>query len=402
MSLTVARSAQAAWGLTSIGFGLNEISSAITIGKFIGSQFTHGQEAQLFDVLESSFGVRVRPLPVWLEDVQLGRRNTVLGQCMRRIEDVPVLDGLHTGQLKGLANFIVLCLRYADLSKSDMVSIMESILRGELGNIVVPGSLGQEALPYSMKSLLRRFVEACLDADADTRQARDAKQSMADLLIIIGGDWLKGRNTARDWAAIITVLSALLGSVNHGRGVDASRMEAAGRYRQSSEPRPHVHNTLNISAAYVALAAAANGADVAVECISSRGTTHLPLKPHEYQPTALSFVVRLWIKQPPEHILPLFNIPLTSDGEVNVGGSFVVFGGAREVSTALAKALKYEPQNLQQSSYEGLASRLWDEGRKISDRCAWETSRSSLGLRLQPGDNLSSPKMGLSAPEIEL
>ena len=137
------------------------------------------------------------------------------------------------------------------------------------------GSLEDGALPYNVKPLLRNFVQACIDADADSQQSKDAKQWMADLLKSTQSAWRRKRYPSRDRQATLNVLAFLLGGTlvevemakfGQTRSIHFHPEVAAGRF----------HDTVQISSAYIALAAAANGANAIVECMTPSGPILIP------------------------------------------------------------------------------------------------------------------------------
>jgi len=49
--------------LTSIGFGLNEIASAMTIANYTGAFFSRKDNARIFDPLAQGYGLQLRVIP---------------------------------------------------------------------------------------------------------------------------------------------------------------------------------------------------------------------------------------------------------------------------------------------------------------------------------------------------
>ena len=120
------------WGLSTIQFGVNEIASSLVVSKFIGSVLSHSQDAQVFDALERHFGVRVHDMPSWLQDVKLQRHTSPFGQNTRRVDGPRVMEDFRTNQLRGLATFVMLCVRYTGPKRS-IVGLLKTLIRGALG-----------------------------------------------------------------------------------------------------------------------------------------------------------------------------------------------------------------------------------------------------------------------------
>ena len=52
--------------LQSVQLGINEIASALIVGKTIGSIFSRRDNARIFDALETNLGFRLHNLPPWM------------------------------------------------------------------------------------------------------------------------------------------------------------------------------------------------------------------------------------------------------------------------------------------------------------------------------------------------
>jgi len=66
-------------------FGVNELSSAITIGKVLGTMFPREQGATAFKPLSAQYGIRLTRLPAYLENFTLNRASPVLGERQHAI-----------------------------------------------------------------------------------------------------------------------------------------------------------------------------------------------------------------------------------------------------------------------------------------------------------------------------
>lgn len=59
-------------------FGVNEISSMITVGKAIGSVITRRSESSIFVPLASQFHIRITEIPDWLQIIDFSRSGTII------------------------------------------------------------------------------------------------------------------------------------------------------------------------------------------------------------------------------------------------------------------------------------------------------------------------------------
>lgn len=64
--------------LTSIGLGLNEISSAMTIANYTGAFFSRKDTARIFDPLTKACGLQLKTIPPWLQGVHFDRNGTIV------------------------------------------------------------------------------------------------------------------------------------------------------------------------------------------------------------------------------------------------------------------------------------------------------------------------------------
>ena len=187
---------------------------------------------------------------------------------------------------------------------------------------------------------------------------------MADLLKSTQSAWQRKRYPSRDRQATLNVSAFLLG----GTSVE-EKMTKFGQTR-SSQFHPKVaagrfHDTLQISSAYIALAAAANGANAIVECMTPSGPI---LIPRGSQRDVCTFVVRLWLTQPPPEILNVFKYsdrtlserPEDRYESYEAGIGVTIFGGIQEVSLFAAQLLGYRGQTTDLALTETVRL-LWNE-----------------------------------------
>jgi hypothetical protein len=380
LQLSLASSA-AAGSLASLGFGPNEIASSLVIAKHIGSYFSRDENANLFFVYESHLGVRVTSVPRWLENVVFERTSMIMRGGLNLIRGPRSMSNVEMSKLEGVATFIVLVLKPA-VEKSEIVSMLERLLDGKLGTIVRRGSIDGPALPYNLKPLLRSFVEATLDCDADCQQSNQARQWMAELAHATGAVEIKTteRFQLRRNQMAMNLLSELLGGPTVEDGIVDQRKHSTSSSQQEEEMRPaRVHHTLSLHMAYIALAARANGAEVLVEVVTSTG---LFVIPENAQPRLNQFCVRLWLTQPPLEVIRVFRFteslhetayPGSHDEESDpdADDDLVIFGGESELSFWAAQKVSFHGLHAPEHDRERAIHELWSAGSSIGGKCPW-------------------------------
>lgn len=267
--------------LQQVQFGVNELAASLFVGKYVGSILTRKHDAKLFTALEDELDVRVKAVPAWLGDIQLDRTFRILGERLRRIEGKSSMQGVKLNSLEGLATFLVLCCRYV-LSDKAILKLLEVFLMGGLG-AVARGKLQEQAIPYTFKPLLAAFVRSTKDADATSTQNANAQMWMGKLLMEV--DLPKGHrfgsiSSQRGFTGVSQLLGDLLGGstveeefTKHVKPLRSTAISSQDSTYVEGR-RKRIHETVSIDVAYVALSAAANGADVCVECITDT-------KPHQ-------------------------------------------------------------------------------------------------------------------------
>ena len=157
-------------------FRLTEISSAITIGKVVGTIITREQDATICKPLSLQYGIRFTHLPNYLEHVKLYRSEDVSGERQRVIRYDSKMPGINLKSIEGIATFQVLIVRCVE-TPHDIVQYIEYLLQGDYyildgGELEEPTS-GLEIimLPYSLRvGGLTSIVNALLNADAGSPQ----------------------------------------------------------------------------------------------------------------------------------------------------------------------------------------------------------------------------------------
>ncbi|CZR69424.1 uncharacterized protein PAC_19324 [Phialocephala subalpina] len=315
-------------------FGVNEIASMLTIGKAIGSVVTRQSDASIFQPLAAQYNLRISRLPSWLRDVSLDREGTILGDRQRRVQVQSAMACVDINSIEGLATFLILILRYVE-SAADIVEDVENLLRGDYeivsgGDLkdfkVVDGNIEKESLPFSLRNVLRSFVNGVIDADATSNQRNVCMTLMTELAGLVGS--AKFTHSPMGYVKM-EHQKVLVHVFNSGEASTSSSME--------------ILNSLSAGAAMIGLAAAANGANVVVEVIKNDHVTILKPKnrPAKYE-RETPRIIRLWLSQPPSTILK----NLSPDGlnawdKINKGGSELlplpIYGGMLEISSHVAK-----------------------------------------------------------------
>ena len=120
-----------------------------------------------------------------------------------------------------------------------------------------------------------------------------------------------------------------------------------------------------MAAASIALAAAANGADISVQCITPNGIKTIPQRSSSSQ-----FELHLWLRQPPLKIskfLSCAEAKKRGDGSGAEDGiySTTVFGGNMEIAINVGQAIGYgnrDPGGLDNARAKQRLYKLWMKG----------------------------------------
>ena len=318
--------------------------------------------------------------------MQLGRRTAVHGQGMRLVKGTDMLSDVNIESLEGFATLAVLCTKYAEPTES-IVGLLGELIAGGITKLVDSGDLydTRQKLPHNFSQLLRIWVQGILDADADTEQATNAKTWMAELSQAVGASMKLQLLSARAHVNNIWFLGELLG--------DGSSKTFA---RQAHNHRPNtsmqqVYNTMSMSTASIAIAAAANGADVSVECVTEQG---LQFVPHRAKDTPTGLCVRFWLCQPPPDLLQqLKYYKKNGVTEPDVYARSIIFGGHTEVAYIAAAAVEYTPR-----SGEHRVERLWKAALAKGSSLRW-TVKQNAAVHPKLLFTFENPKTSLLAGE---
>lgn len=397
--------------LQNVQLGLNEIASAVSISKTCGSVFTRREDASLFDIFEAKFDIRITKVPIWLRTITFGRSGFALGEKMRTIRISDVMKDVDMSKLSGIATFVVLCAKFVE-DKPNIIRLLEKLLAGDLGKIVqaeVEIKLG--GIPYSFKPHVEKFISSCLDADRDSDQSNCQRDWMARLAEYGSFGWRAKDFSIRRFQATINLISELFGEESMEENMaKLDPVYAEKRKNNGISGWAHIHDTLHLTGAYLALAAAANGASVVVQCMTSGNSQYFPKEP-PITDRSSTFLVRLWICQPPESVCSVLRYMSGNETIAGTSGEsggltrqtddvVTIFGGSLEVAIWIARGIKYTP-TLEGEMRETLLQ-LWAAGVEIARELHWssrwdqEHGEPRLRLRFHDEPTFSSEIVRLS------
>ena len=366
-------------------FGMNEISSAVIVGKAVGSLLSRQTDGTTLGLLAAQNGNFVRRIPQYLENVIFHRSGTMLGDRQRKISVENTLEGVTINSVEGIATFMILILRHVE-SMEDIVDYLEDLLRGEFWLV---GSCQREdekqtRLPYTARQILRTFINGVIDADKDSQQLNETRRLMSALVMCVGS------------AKFLEPMSSP--AQHHLEGFLRFLLSNA---RQDLQPNEHlVFDTLAAGGAMTALAAAANGAAVKVQCWMG-GHQGRPVvlsePPRLRRGSDTSIEFNLWLSQPPPGVSE--RLRLVSPGEhyqprTIFSGMLPILGGMAEVSKIVARQLKCEDTSEELLAFwkvgvgAGSAltwkARLKNPAQYLTLACYIEQSSLCYGVRIPP------------------
>lgn len=390
-----------------IQLGINEFASALLVGERFGSIFTRSENAQLFENLAAGAKVSIQELPPWLHRVQFARTTLMHGENMRPITDIRTMNSIQTKTLEGLATFVTLCCQWTHTPHATAARFIRELITGDLGPIVDPGYLRKspKSIIKKLEMLIDRFIRATIDSDAGSPQSVEVQKSLAQLSVKAGRVSFNPFRSDRLIASDKQLLACMLGSKPEASPDQES--SGHGAYDLSLGRPLHkdsrVHDTVSITSASIAIAAAANNADVYVECHTEDSVFYLPKKPLNGLSNGLTplFLVRLWLCQPPSHVsnmIDVYNQHFTKPGELEseqeeapMSMSYpTIYGGHLELSIAAANILGFDPQYTV-IEREKAISQLWqqafDYGFTLRLQRSSEHWQAYLHLEHSSGDN---------------
>ncbi|KAK0507671.1 hypothetical protein JMJ35_009560 [Cladonia borealis] len=377
-------------GLQQLQLGFNELASALVVGKIVGTAFTRHNDAEVFSILEKSYEVRFKAIPEWMQSFQFSRAGVIHGQGMRRLNCTSMMDNIDVESLQGFASIVVLCCRFV-MSTNVIVGILEDFL-GFGHEAIYPGKLGDPGTRLSLpvKALLANFVRATIDSDGKSQQATNAVKWMADLANEVGVSARLKIDERRAHEYNRHLIAKLMGEPKRSDGAED------GLPRKAFQ---RVEHTLSMATATIALAAAANGADVSVQCITLKGIKTIP-----QHASSSKFVLRLWLRQPPLEISNFLSYAEAKkrgeDGKLGAQDgiySTIIFGGNMEIALNVGQAIGYGDQDhsgldnirIKQRLYD-----LWMKGVRKGNCLKWEVEEAPLKRRRE-SEPLPQPRIRL-------
>jgi hypothetical protein len=247
---------------------------------------------------------------------------------------------------------------------------------------IYPGKIGtaQAESARTWRPLLRSWVQAVISSDSESVQARTTLEYLAKLAEA-GASVKFSDKFRRSQHRNIEFMQDLLGG-RDGAAASSGRNEGVIQELRGTTTVQRVFDTMCSSTASIALAAAANGADISVECITSRdGREHKEIllgksRPHHHDTL---YLVRLWLCKPPLQIYKNIG-PLKDDqtgresrtaDEISADyGRNVIFGGESEISLTAARELNY--WNDKHIDMREHVSALWKAGISEGYSMVWK------------------------------
>jgi len=349
--------------LQQVQFGVNEVLSALVLGKAVGSLVTRQNDAAIFRHLHNACHVRVIDTPKWLRNVQFRRATSIYGSNMRFVQgrEAQLMGDVSINSLEGFAAMIVLSYRYAE-PIDGIIDAVESLILGRLTRNVYPGDLegAQSKLYASWKPLLRTWVQAVKSSDADSLQSSKTTEWLTELAA--EGASVKLSSTfARARHLNLDLVADLLGEKDTRAGHWGEEVLTANGERV----KQRVYDTMSTGTASIGLAAAANGADVSILCLTRNGSKIIPSTSDN--PT--QYLIRLWLIQPPPDIYQ--NLLSDENAEGHHANHFarnIVYGGEKEIALSIAQELDYwdgDKDGVQQ------VLSLWEMGMDAGKSMVW-------------------------------
>ncbi|KAK7995439.1 hypothetical protein PG990_014212 [Apiospora arundinis] len=311
-------------------FGVNEIASCVIVGKRVGSLLTRKSDAAVFQPLCSEYGLFVRSIPKYLEPFTFDRPGIIYGKDQRTIKAPNVLEDVNLASIEGIATLLVLILRHTN-GRADLVDYVADLLKGSFWLVGCPSAdspSNDRPLPFSLREVLRSFVSSVDDADMDTPQTKRFRMWMTTLAMTIGSaEFSKSSGRFAQYEQD-RFLGCFLGSpeARDAKGTEHSNFD-----------------TLSARAALVAIACAANGANVQVRCMTKReGPVFItePI-PASKDPNNV-FTFTLWLVQPPSDVaktLRSYETKGNFEPRFIEHGPMPIFGGQREIIMLVASQL---------------------------------------------------------------
>ncbi|KIM94482.1 hypothetical protein OIDMADRAFT_60809 [Oidiodendron maius Zn] len=365
--------------------GLNEAASALTLGSRIGSVLTRRHKEDTLTILLKGFDVRVQDVPTWLSNFRFSRKIVLHGENLRAI---PGGEGMKQEDLQsigGIATLVALCCQWTHKPIAMGTDMVGELVRGMLGPVVHPGKLPWQDARFKrgLAEVIEPFVRSTMDADGGSSQAQTVHRMMAQVSMKAGRTSFDRVHSERQRRSNLRLLCDLLGDPGtlHQRLSDPTEQSVSVHIHQESR----IHDTMSIESASIAMAAAVNSADVVVECHASTETFYLPEKPVSWHDRPY-FLVRLWLRQPPQLVS---NLILSTESQWGGRASSypddsdpnhrpcypTLYGGKAELALAVATAIQFTGR-FSRDPFPETARELWQLGFDCGSKLVWKVSHA--------------------------
>ncbi|KAK7995442.1 hypothetical protein PG990_014215 [Apiospora arundinis] len=245
------------WGIQLPSLNFDEVSTAATVKRQNGSIFSSLETNRLLDDFGRKFEVFIQGIPKWLQEVQFGRESVILLRRLNRVRIPEFMQDLDMFHLSGLASFVVFCCRYTEDSDT-IKAMLQSLLMGELGNMVKIDRTFHDQIPYTVKNHIAAFIASHLDVDRNSSISEHVEKQIAKLCEF-GDTSIGTRNLfLRRTQESVSLMGELLGAAGVEEQLKSSQAGQAEGDRHEGWAK--IHDTLYLTSAYIALAAQAHGA----------------------------------------------------------------------------------------------------------------------------------------------
>lgn len=353
-------------------FGFNELASGLILAKQIGSIFSRQRDADIFGLI-SECGVSVTSVPAWMKDFKLARSTKIHGNSMRIVQGPKAMKDVQVEDIEGFAAIVVLCTRYVETVES-MVHLVQGLLTGGFAtDSINKGDIkdAQANLFRNWTPLIRSWIQAVISTDAESEQAKTTKHYLAQLAQVgVTAKLSEGFSRSRLHNA--SIICDLLGGKEPSAHDGEEIRNSCGKI-----VKQRIFDTMSAGVASIGLAAAANGADVTVQCIDLKDGRErrrsLPFhRDAGHGPS--QYLVRLWLYPPP---IQIYGMPRSTTQESQGGradassgdDSIIIFGGDREIAMFAARELEF--CNEKDKDMEEHILTLWKAGLSKGRSMTW-------------------------------
>ncbi|KAK8040706.1 hypothetical protein PG991_000494 [Apiospora marii] len=367
------------WDLQGQSLELDEVLTASTVSRF-GTIISRRGINDVFNILQVLLDIHIQNLPPWLQDVQMKRDAYIVRMNRQGINLPQIMKELDILTLSGIASFVVFCCRYSE-DKETIKGMMHSLTTGKLGTVVKFDEKRNEPISHTYRDHIATFVSSNIDADRNSSIYKLVCRNIEELCRFGGMSATKDMFQRRRQESI-----DLMGKLLGAPGVEGPTAASQEWREEDSEHGgwAAVHNTLHLTSAYIALAAQAHDALVAVECVSDVDRKMFSSEKIKSCSRKSTFLVRLWLKQPPEHIHGILRHSYPSNKSDNATGTLdiadegvTVVGGSLEMAQWVAKKQSFQCSAVGSADTFGQCEQLWHLGIECAKTWRWVVKRGS-------------------------